>query len=316
MDIRQIRTFVYVAELQSFTRASAFLHISQPALSRQIRILENEVGIKLFHRSGHGVEITEQGRVLLDRCVSFLNQFESLRTGFEPKAHSLYCSGEVTVGLPVPATRFIGQDFLARFKKKHLGISLKIAEGFNPLIHEWLLSGSIDLAILYGSFSSSILGRELLAVEDLFAIGAATPENLARSTISAAELVKETLILPHRPHILRTIVDELGSDASIIEVNAITLMFEMARSGQGYAILPGNALNPAIATGDVVALKIKNPTLNWEVGIWHSNLQELSEPVQLVRDMIREEVVHMVEKRRWSACLAADLKLTKRSNSL
>src|SRR3546814_17248555 len=82
MDIRKIRTFVYVSELKSFTRASVFLHISQPALSRQIRLLEEEVGVKLFVRSGHGVELTEQGTIFLDRSVGFLSQFASLRADF------------------------------------------------------------------------------------------------------------------------------------------------------------------------------------------------------------------------------------------
>lgn len=308
MDIRQIRTFVYVAELKSFTRASAFLHITQPALSRQIRLLEEDVGVKLFYRLGHGVELTEQGKTLLDRCVGFLNQFESLRHGFGSSSTGGGHSGHVAVGLPVPATRFIGQRVLNELKTQHPGISLKIAEGFNPLIHEWLLSGSVDLAILYGPFESTILRRELLAVEDLYAIGAPTEKNLARSTITAAELLSETLILPNRPHILRTIVDEaaLNNSTSVIEVNAITLMFELARSGQGYAILPGNSLNPAIASGDVVALKIKEPAFNWEVSIWHSSLQELSDAAVVVRGLIREEVVRMIHEGRWSARLAID----------
>src|SRR3546814_14349012 len=82
MDIRKIRTIVYVTGLKSFTRASVFLHISQPALSRQIRLLEEEVGVKLFVRSGHGVELTEQGKIFLDRSVGFLSQFASLRADF------------------------------------------------------------------------------------------------------------------------------------------------------------------------------------------------------------------------------------------
>jgi len=109
MDIRQIRTFVYVAELKSFTRASAFLHISQPALSRQIRLLEEEVGIKLFIRSGHGVELTEQGKLLLERSIGFLNQFASLQAGIKHKSKETDPAGKVRLGLPVPATRFVGQ---------------------------------------------------------------------------------------------------------------------------------------------------------------------------------------------------------------
>lgn len=307
MDIRQIRTFVYVAELKSFTRASAFLHISQPALSRQIRLLEEEVGVRLFLRSGHGVELTDQGRTLLERCVGFLNQFESLRDGFgDGGSNNTAHVGHVAIGLPVPAARFISLRLFDELKAHYPGISLKIAEGFNPLIHEWLLSGSIDLAILYGPFESLILRRELLAVEELYAIGAATEKNRSRTTISAQELLKETLILPNRPHILRTIVDEHAvNDVSVIEVNAITLMFEFARAGRGYSILPGNSLNPA-ATSDLVALKIVDPVFSWDVSIWYSSLQELSEGAHVVRQLIHDEIVRLVHEGRWSALLADD----------
>ena len=168
MDIRQIRTFVYVSELKNFTRASAFLHVSQSALSRQIRLLEEEVGAKLFHRLGHGVELTEQGKALLERCVRFLNQFASLREDFKSNSAKSERMGRVRIGLPVPATRFVGEKFLTNLKLRHPGITLEVVEGYNPLIHEWLLSGSIELAILYGSTASTVLKRELLAVEDLF----------------------------------------------------------------------------------------------------------------------------------------------------
>jgi len=310
MDIRQIKTFVYVAELKSFTRASAFLHISQPALSRQIRLLEEEVDVKLFLRSGHGVVLTEQGQTLLEHCVGFLNQFDSLRNAFNDYGlNGSAEAGHVTIGLPVPATRFIGQRMLNDLKVHHPGISLKIAEGFNPLIHEWLLSGSIDLAILYGPLESTILRRQLLAVEELYAITAASEKNLSRTTITSQELLKGPLILPHRPHILRTIVDEIAvNDVPIIEVNAITLMFELASANQGYAILPGNSLNHAIAAGDVVALKIIEPVLSWDVSIWHSSLQELSEPALIVRQLVHDEVVSLIREGRWSAHLAGDIK--------
>ena len=146
--------------------------------------------------------------------------------------------------------------------------------------------------------------QDLLAVEDLFAIGPATPENLGRQTITTAELLRETLVLPNRPHILRTIADGLGvPDTSVMEVNAITLMFEMARTGHGYAVLPGNSLSPAIASKDVVALKIIEPALTWEVSIWYSCLQPLSESAQMIRKLLREEIVRLIEEGQWSARL-------------
>jgi LysR family nitrogen assimilation transcriptional regulator len=85
MDIRKIRTFVHIAELGSYSRAATFLHVSQPALSRQMRLLEGELNLSLFHRHGHGVELTDEGLAFLDRCRDVLMDFEQLRQDFRSR---------------------------------------------------------------------------------------------------------------------------------------------------------------------------------------------------------------------------------------
>ncbi len=79
MEIRHLRSFVHVAELRSLTRAAAFLRISQPAISRQMRLLEAELKTTLFHRHGHGVTLTHAGELLFERSTALLTEFENLR---------------------------------------------------------------------------------------------------------------------------------------------------------------------------------------------------------------------------------------------
>src|SRR5690606_1677354 len=114
------------------------------------------------------------------------------------------------------------------------GISLRIVEGFSALIHEWLMSGSIDLAILYGPRISRVVDREILAVENLHAIMAATDENRARASITLTEIATGTLIVPHPPHIIRELLDLRGiNPPKTLEVDAITIMIALARAGKG-----------------------------------------------------------------------------------
>jgi LysR family nitrogen assimilation transcriptional regulator len=304
MDFRQLRTFVHIAELHSFTRASASLHVSQPALSRQMRLLEEELGIKLLHRYGHGVKITEDGRMFLDRCRQLISEFEGLKRDFQAHGRDATTTGSVSVGLPVPATRFLGSTFIGDFNTHYSGIALRIVEGFSAMLHEWLLSGSLDLAIIYGPTRSKILTSEPVLVEDLYAITAATPENRLRTSISATELASGPLILPNRPHILRDLVDQLPFKCpSFIEVGAITMMIELARAGKGYSILPHSAVDAAIAAGDIVALPIHGPNLSWEVSICYSNLRPLSAPAEVMRRLIRKELIRMVIEGHWTARL-------------
>ncbi len=304
MDLRQIRTFVHIAELHSFTRASAFLNVSQPALSRQMKLLEEDLGIKLFHRHGHGVDLTNDGAAFLERCRQVLSEFESLRKDFLTRGQGAGVTGTASLGLPVPATRFIGRAFLADLYREHSGVSLRVVEGFSALLHEWLLSGSLDLAILYGPRPSKILTTEPLLIEDLHAIVAVNDINRYRPWISAEELAEMPLILPNRPHVLRSLVDQLNlRKVKIIEVGAISMMIELARAGQGVTILPRSAVDSALLSGDLIALPIHEPNLSWDVSVCYSNVRPLSGAAEIVLRLLRKEIRTKVHQGTWKARL-------------
>lgn len=292
MDIRQIKTFVHIADLHSFSRASAFLHVSQPALSRQMRLLEEELGIKLFHRHGHGAELTEDGALFHQRSRKILADFLNLKSEFYSRGRNADITGTVGIGLPVPATRFIGVEFINAFRERSSGISLKIVEGFSALLHEWLLSGSLDLAVQYGGRSTTAITAEPVLTEDLYAVTGAGTLLAEQASVRASDLASMPLILPNRPHVLRDLIDDLElEDARTVEVGAISLMFDMARVGKGVTILPRSSLDPALGTGGLVALPIHDPYLTWEVSICYSALKPLTPAAMVVRDELRNELI-------------------------
>lgn len=291
MDIKRIRTFIHVAELRSFTRASAALSVSQPALSRQIRLLEEELGVKLFHRDGHGVELTQEAMALLDRGRTLLSDFEKFKHDFRTLGKDAAITGSVSLGLPVPATRFLRSTFISDFNSHYSGIALRIVEGFSGLMHEWLMSGSLDLAVLYGPRQSKVLASQPILTEPLYAIAAATHGNRTRASIDIAELVRRPLILPSRPHVLRDLIDRLHlADVSYLEVDAISMMIELAQKGMGYSILPRRAVDAAVLAGEVVAIAIDEPNLAWEVSICHSSVRPLSAAAELLLRLIHNEL--------------------------
>ncbi|TFZ02914.1 LysR family transcriptional regulator [Ramlibacter henchirensis] len=304
MDLRQIRTFVHIAELRSFTRSATFLHVSQPALSRQIRLLEEELNLKLFHRFGHGVELTIDGIDFLERCQRMLADFESLRHDFLLKGKSSTASGAVSIGLPVPATRFISAEFLEDLRTAYPMVQVRIAEGFSALLHEWLLSGSLDLAILFEPRPSKILTHEPLLVEDLCAIRSVKSINAGQTFMEAQELQSTPLVLPHRPHVLRDLLDGLQfTKPHIIEVSATSVMVELARCGLGTAILPQASVDVAQRAGDVVALPIINPALSWKVSVCYSSTRSLTPAAEVVLELLRAEVTKKVRSGSWTARL-------------
>ena len=272
-------------------------------------LLETELGTKLFHRHGHGVTLTPDAELLLERCIVLLNEFESIRVDFSPGVQRSAVTGDVGIGIPAPASRLFADLLTDDALLAQSGVSLKIVEGFSTLIHEWLISGSIDLAILYGPQTSGILASNTLVHERLYAILPLSPELLERSSMSMDELASRTLIIPHRPHILRDLLDAQGFvPAGLVEADALSLMIALVRAGRGFTILPFTAVTDAIEAGHVVALPVDDG-LTWEVSICSSRLRPPTPAAQAAEQLVRETVLRLVTAKDWkSAALSAEMK--------
>lgn len=265
-----------------------------------MRLLEAELRFKLFHRHGHGVELTNEGMAFLDRCQHVLNDFEQLRNDFRSHRSGKVVMGNVCIGLPVPATRFATPRLLATAREAHPGLSVRFVEGFSTLLHEWLLSGSLDLAILFEPRTSKILSSTPLLFEDLFAVSAAKYAPKNPKFIEAQDLSSTTLILPHRPHVLRDLVDGLHLPReSYMEIDSTSLMIELARTGNGTTILPRGSVESALRSGNLVALPIVNPTLSWQVSVCYSNVRPLSLGAKVMLNLMRKEITQKVISGEW-----------------
>ena len=306
MDLRQMRSFVHVADLRSFSRAAAFLAVSQPALSRQMRLLEEELGTRLFHRNGKGVALTDAGSLLFDRCARILSEVEDLRSEMKGGvAGAAGLTGTVGIGVPVNVSPLLAGSFLDECRARFPGLSIRLVEGFSALLHEWLLTGSVELSILYGPRPSRVIASTRLVTEDLYAIGPATPENRAREAISPAELARSPIVLPHRPHIIRELVHQTGAQpVEIVEVDAPGVMIELARTGRAWSILPLTCVTTHLAAGQVTAIPIHQPSLSWTAALSHSALKPLTPAANAVAKLLREEVAGLVKSGRWPARLA------------
>ena len=139
MDLKQLESFVRVAELGSFTRAAIALGVQQPLLSRHVRQLEVELRQNLLDRNGRGVTLTEAGRVLLEHARGILHQVEVAREDLGAVRGSL--GGRVSIGLPPSLSRLITVPLSLAFKQKLPGAQLTLTEGFSLQMYEALRSG-------------------------------------------------------------------------------------------------------------------------------------------------------------------------------
>jgi DNA-binding transcriptional LysR family regulator len=201
MDIRQLRTFSCVAELGSLSKASDTLRVAQPALSRQIKLLEHELRADLFTRNGRGMVLTDAGRLLLARTAGIVRQIDQVRDEIQSAGGPP--SGRVVLGLVPTVSCVISARLARRTVDKYPGISLCIVESYSGHLMEWLHRGEMDLALIYGPSSDLHLTVQSLGRDPIVAVGPRGSGLSQKKQVDIGWLLKQTLVLPSHSHGLR-----------------------------------------------------------------------------------------------------------------
>jgi len=246
MDLRQIEYFVRVAELGSFTRAAVSLDIAQPALSRQVRLLEVELRQNLLVRNGRGAVPTEAGKLLLEHGRGILHQVARAREELE-RARGVP-AGRVAVGLPPSMARLLTVPLSRAFRERMPGARLSITEGLSGGMREALVAGRLDIALVYNATPSPELQLQPLFAEPLFLVEARGRRQAARrGVLPLAELAEVPLVIPTRPNAIRMQVEAALADLGLapqvaLEIDGIAAILELVADGAGSAVLSRNAV--------------------------------------------------------------------------
>src|SRR3954471_5249859 len=201
VDLKQLEYFVRVAELGSFTRAAIALDVAQPALSRQVRLLEVELRQNLLIRNGRGAAPTEAGKLLLEHGRGILHQVQRAREELGRVRGAL--AGRVAVGLPPSVAKLLAVPLIHEFRKQLPEASLSISEGLSTAMQESLAHGRLDIVLLYNAAPSPELEITPLLEEDLFLVQARRSRAVAAKTVRLKELDGLPLVIPSRPNAIR-----------------------------------------------------------------------------------------------------------------
>jgi LysR family nitrogen assimilation transcriptional regulator len=299
MDLKQLEYFRHVAELGSFTRAASFLAVVQPALSRQVRQLETELGQSLFERNGRGVVLTDAGTRLLEHARGILTQVGRARQELEDQRNG--DSGHFALGLPPTLGRSVTVPLVKAFDRQLPNARLATVEGLSAYILEWLNLGRIDCALVYNALGSPTLDLQPLIDEQLFLIAPlpARGARKARKSVTLAELADYPLNIPSRPHAVRMSVETAlaGVDVKIKvahEIECIPAIIDLVRQGHGYAVLPLNAVKSTPWSDEVLVKPILAPVLKTSLCIATSAQRPksplLRKAVDVVREVVRQEI--------------------------
>jgi len=248
VDIRQLRYFLHVAELQSLSRASALLRVAQPALTRQIKSLEEELDVLLLRRHGWGVTPTPAGQILMNHARQVLQEVDAARDAV--LAYQAEPSGSLSFGVPSSLSRAVLPGLAIRLRQRAPRVKLRLVDGFSGTIHDWLTQGRLDLAVLYDTKLTEGLITTALIQEEMVLIGPAGRFQPGQ-TLGLAEVAGLELALPARPHRLRLLLDQALAEHGLIcqpvvEIDALPALIELARQGVASTLLPRSAVQSQI----------------------------------------------------------------------
>jgi LysR family nitrogen assimilation transcriptional regulator len=306
MDLKQLEYFVRVAELGSFTRASIALDIAQPALSRQIRLLEVELRQNLLTRTGRGAIPTEAGKLLLKHGRGILHQVEVAREELGAVRGGL--AGRVSIGLPPSLSKLITVPLTQAFRQQLPHAQLTLTEGFSILMQEGLRVGNLDMAVLYNSERSPELetitlhSEELVLISRKGSIKAPVKKGNTgkRQPISLTEVAALPLILPSRPNAFRILVEgemiTIGCKPQItLEVDGLNAILSLVREGMGHAVLPSYTLSNVEDPAQYALRSIRSPRIMSELMLVRSSRRASTDTQKVAIEVVRSVVMEALK---------------------
>jgi LysR family nitrogen assimilation transcriptional regulator len=261
MELRSIEYFVQIADEGSITRAADKLGIAQPALTRRIKQLEEELGAPLLMRLPRGVRLTSAGRDFLEHARKVLLEVSRARDQVRGNARAV--RGRVVVGTSPTLAPILLPGCVARARHVLPGVSLKLVEGFSPQLLDALLAGRLDLAVMTNPPRSPALTLTPLISEPLVVVSPPQARG-TRAAYSLAELSRTPLILTDG---LRAVAEEqlaaFGVSLRIeAEVDSVEAIRRLLLSGVGVTLMPVSAFHAEIAARRLAAQPVEGANLH------------------------------------------------------
>lgn len=252
MELRQLKYFVRVVERGSISQAALDLQLVQSALSQQISRLESELSTRLLRRGARGVTPTEAGIAFFREAqLALRHADQAVRAAQEARL-----SGTVSIGLAPTTAAVLGLPLMQAMRERYPEVRLHMVEGMSGHLTAMLNARELDLAVLFDSRLDlpQQAGHHRWQVtplleEDLFLIRRAQPETpmARRQTIAMADLGAEPLILPTRPHGLRSTLDAAfvssrTSPQVVLEIDSLSMVMAAVDAGLGSTLQPWAAI--------------------------------------------------------------------------
>ena len=310
MDIKQLKTFICVAETGSLSAASDRLRLAQPALSRHIKLLEHEIGVQLFARHVRGMTLTEPGEKLLGRVSGLIRQLE--QSVDDIRSNDEVVKGNVAIGLMPSVNTVFAVRLVERVRRELPKVTLRIVEGYSGHLIEWLQRGDLDISFLYGPAADLHLRCKELLYEDIALIS--PPGSLPElgPQIRIAEVEHLPLVLPSRPHGIRMLVDNAAAKSGVslniaLRGDAFWVLKSLVVGGSYHAFIPLSAVTEEVKSGVLEARTFISPSIRRQLVLAMPPDRSNTKATDAVIKVLASEIATMIEEGVWKADPESDL---------
>lgn len=273
MDIKHLQYFLEVAKHNSFSVAAERLFITQPTISKMIKNLEDELGVTLFVRSRKNLTLTDAGQMILEQAALINQAFHNLNNELNNLLDLK--KGHIRMGLPPIFDAHFLLQLIGRFHEKYPGITFQLGEDGSKKIEEDVSNNNLDVGVVVTPINNELFMHYPILEEDLMLILHPSHPFAERETVNLAELSKESFILFNKDFTLHDRIifacNNVGFNPHIVSKSSQwSFIEEMVSWNLGVSLLPESICKNL--QKKVVAIKVVNPSIRWELAIiWNKN---------------------------------------------
>ena len=271
MDLRQLRAVVTVAEYRSVTKAAHVLCEAQPVISRLVIALEAELGVRLFDRTRHGMNLTDAGSMFVIRAQRILVEAERARAEVRPVDGAV--TGIATIGLLDSVEQVVAGRLVAAIARKHPGIEVRLATAYSGHLENWLDEGDLDISLLYNLTTGGSVRVIPLLRDRLWAVAPSAAALSLHNPVTLETVMGQPFIMPIAgQHGIRVLIDEARTTCDvqptvIAQANSMSLQLHLVEALGGWTILPAVGAAAAVTAGRVSAAPLSEPEIIRTVGL-------------------------------------------------
>ncbi|MCQ1571434.1 nitrogen assimilation transcriptional regulator NAC [Neorhizobium galegae] len=300
VDFKKLKSFVKIIDTGSVSRAASILRVAQPALSQQIASLEQHFKHQLLIRSNVGITPTEAGLILYRHAQIMLKQIDQASVEIDQSAKSV--AGRVSIGLATySSSSSLSLPLLKEMKARYPQIVVHINDSFGHILSELIMTGRMDMALIYTSNPIKGVSLQPLFREEMFLV---SPADLVLpgepgEPLPLSALDGVPLLLPSKTHFLRRLIDEglnrARSEPDVVaEIESIPALGAAVLDGLGSTILPGSVVTDAPSFAGAQIRRLTTPVIDATVSLCVSDHLPLSEPALAARSVLLDIVGKLI----------------------